>query len=374
MSKRKSHEGTLYYVQKKKLWRGTVQIGHKPDGKPNRQVFYGKTEQEVLEKMRAVSYQHQMSNYIMPEKTNVLQWLIQWLDTFKKLQLKPKTYNYYQTVINYHVANSLLGNLKIQEVKLIHIQQFLNFKSQTLSPATIRKMHCVLNSAFKQALYNEIVHKNPCVGAIMPKPNPKQIKAFTIEQADKFLDIAKSKTKLYDMFVVAVDTGLRLSEISALTWHDIDFDKNTISVNKNVVNVKENDSFKMVKQDTTKTKAGIRTVPLTYRCASVLKHRKLHIKNILVFPTINDSYFRPQNINKRFKSVLKSMGLDGFSFHSFRHTFCTRLFEAGIDAKTVQTLAGHKDIATTLNIYSHVMPHKKQEAILQMEKYLKECK
>lgn len=180
-------------------------------------------------------------------------------------------------------------------------------------------------------------------------------------------------------YILALGTGLRLGEILALRWTDINLKENYININKAlkstyIIDNKGNREFTVIEQPP-KTKNSIRTVPLNNNLIDLLlEHRKkqmierdsnidIYFDNNLVFSTPQGNYLSESNVRKSFKRVLKKCNLNDFRFHDLRHTFATRLFENGIPPKTVQSLLGHSNISTTLNIYTHVMKDTKDKAI-----------
>ena len=181
------------------------------------------------------------------------------------------------------------------------------------------------------------------------------------------------------LYILALGTGLRLGEILALKWTDINFKNNYIDINKAIkstykIDSKGNREFQIIEQQP-KTKNSVRTVPLNENLIELLQqHRKkqmidrdsnieIYFDNNLVFSTPVGNYLNESNVRKTFKKILKKCNLKELRFHDLRHTFATRLFENGVPPKTVQTILGHSDISTTLNIYTHVMKDTKDKAI-----------
>jgi integrase len=171
---------------------------------------------------------------------------------------------------------------------------------------------------------------------------------------------------------VNIDTGLRRGELLALTWEDIDFENGSINVNKNIVTAKnrKTNTYEVAVQDSTKTKSGMRKIPLTQRSLLILKELKLRQQKLsnIVFCSTNGTHIEPNNYNRAFGMVLKKAKLSNFSPHVLRHTYATRLFEINVPAKTVSELLGHASITITLNTYTHVMPETKAEAIKALDR------
>jgi len=190
-----------------------------------------------------------------------------------------------------------------------------------------------------------------------------------LSEQKTFLTFAKDY-RLYSAFVVNLDTGLRLGELLALTWKDIDLVNGFINVNKNIVVVEDRDNetdnkTKLLVQDTTKTKSGKRKIPLIARSLQLLNELKLkqQANSDIVFCSEKGTHVFPRNFERTFSKVINKAGIDKCNVHTMRHTFATRLFEKDVSVKTVSKLLGHSSVSFTLNFYIHVLPTTKAEAI-----------
>ena len=229
----------------------------------------------------------------------------------------------------------------------------------------------ILNSALEKACLNELILKNPCNGVELPALTQKEIKAFTQEEETKFLEASKDD-KLYSLFLLGLDSGARLGELLALTWSDVNLDKGEISISKNLIYVKdfedesENNNILKV-QDSPKSKSSIRKVPLTQRCLKMLKELKGRTNSIYVFCTKTGNFISPRNANRSFYRLVHKAGIKKCSFHTLRHTFATKLFNAGVPINAVSNLLGHAKTSTTLDIYVSLLPSLKKDAIKALD-------
>ena len=193
--------------------------------------------------------------------------------------------------------------------------------------------------------------------------------------------------------MVAVTTGLRQGEICALTWDDINLDKKEISVTKTLLYQKlEGDSKKTFHINPPKTKTSKRKVPINKQCELALKKQFIQRNNImakssakplkgfedLLFTTKFGTPICDQILIDNIKKIIDEINIcrdeleqfEYFSPHCLRHTFATRCFETDIPPKTVQQLLGHASLQMTMDLYTHVLEDKKQEAMLKLEKTL----
>lgn len=373
-TKRRNGEGSIQELENGKFM-GKIMLGRQPDGKPNRKSVYGKTQAEVLNKINELKYEYSHGIYIEPNRTKLGEWLIFWLKTYKQKKIKPRTYDTYESQINANIITSL-GHIMLKDLNTNHIQHFYNKlydDGNGLSSATIRKIHQIINSALKKAQSIDMIGKNPATYVELPVFEQKLVKAFSREEQEAFFEAAKG-FDYYNAYLFDVDTGIREGELLALNWKDIDFQKGLVHINKTLVFVKDRKSksgkvYLLQVQDSTKTKAGTRTIPLTKRCLTILKELKLKngFKSQLVFPSRKGTFIDPSNFQRCFLTICKRAGLEGYSCHTLRHTFATRCFENNINVKIVSKWLGHKKISHTLDIYTHVLPDKDMEAIEMLE-------
>ena len=365
--RRGNGEGSITKL-KNGLWMGRVTIGRKEDGKLNRKSLYGNTRAEVSSKMIALQNEVQTGNYISEEMT-LKQWLITWLKEYKAINLKPRTYDVYETQVNHNIIPDI-GYLMLKDLKQQDLQRFYNKKynnGKGLSGATIRKIHNIINSALNQAVDNELMHKNVSKNVQLPKLIKPQVKAFTLQEQNSFFEAAK-EYRLNNAFVVNVDTGLRAGELLALTWKDIDLDNGLLTVNKNIMSVKNRDENaqtknKLIVQDSPKTEAGNRTIPLTKRSLIILKGMHEIKTTDIVFPSEKNTYISLRNYQRTFYKVLDKAGMEKCSPHVLRHSFVTRCFERNVQTKVISEMVGHAKLAHTTDIYTHVMLNVKRDAV-----------
>lgn len=256
---------------------------------------------------------------------------------------------------------------------------------------------------FKYAVHNRIISFNPCAGVEVPKTKKKDIRVLTVEEQREVIEQAKGRLHS-NMIEVALGTGLRSGELRGLTWSDIDFRKREISINKTLVYIKDMETKKYVfKYQTPKTKNSIRTIPMQESVYKALKRQKIQLKEMqlmceewknlegfehLVFlgkngKPISERAFQvtldgiEKAINKERECIAKKNKtsfepIPHFYPHALRHTFATRCFEAGIEAKVVQGFLGHYSIAITLDLYTHVTDDKAKSEMDKLQNLYQE--
>lgn len=170
MAKRENGEGTITQLANGSFM-GKIQI----DGV--RKSVYGKSKPEVIRKLQQLSV-NSLNGLKEPSSMTLNTWLLFWLENYKKLKLKPKTYEVYETQ-SVHNILPFLGDIRLKDLNPLQIQKYINKKAETLSPATVRKQYSILRACLEKAVVNEMINKNPCNQIELPVLTQKEIKAFT---------------------------------------------------------------------------------------------------------------------------------------------------------------------------------------------------
>ena len=381
--KRGNGEGSIV-KRKDGSWMGAVVVGRTPKGDLNRKYFYGKTRKEVADKMLPILSTLQAGEYVEPSKVSLSEWLDIWLNEYKKNALKPTTFDSYETNIRYHLKPAI-GHISLKDLKTYDLQKFINEKYDNgkVSTALLRKLRNILHGALQQAIVIQHITKNVTEGLILPQHKQKDIKVLTREEEKRFKE-ALAGDKLETAFKFALASGLRIGEFLGLTWDCIDWEQGIISVRKSLIRVKDRSvnakkKNKYIVEDTTKTKNSKRKVPIPKSAMVMMEMYKqnqetekglaegVYDDNNLVFCTALGNRIVPRNAERSFTRLAKKAGIEGASIHSLRHTYATRLFELGVASKTVSELLGHKNVSHTLDVYTHVLPDTKNEAVQKLD-------
>ena len=383
MAKRRSNgEGSIVKNMRNGIqigWRASITIGTDDKGKLIRKQFTGKTQQDVKYKLQ--EYKKQMLMGVLNEdKLTVSDWFYSWLFDYRKQDLKPKSFQRYHGIYKNYIENTDCGNIKLNDLRTTHLQRHYKKLLDTgVTPTTIRQINTNLKTCLNEAERQGYIQKNWCKLVTLPKKEDnKEVKVLTKQEQEKFLEAIKGH-ELELLYIVALGTGLRIGEILGLKWSDIDFKNNELHVNRSLQKAAIYEDDKIVRyevQETTpKTKNSLRTIPVPQNIIKkLIAHKKEQNELILLLQEEydNKNYVFCNKLGKpiedkrpgrNLKTILTSISIEPIKFHALRHTYATRLFEAGIPPKTVQHLMGHSDIETTMNIYTHVMKEQKLEAI-----------
>ena len=393
VKKRKSRskangEGTIYTTMKngKLYYKATLTIGIDDKGKLIRKSFCSYKKQEVVNRM--AEYKTQLNNGLISsdDKITLEQWFHTWLFEFRINELKDTSFERYEGIFRNYIKGSILGKKKLSGIRTAHIQAYYNtLAEQGKSTNTIKTLNKTLKTCLNDALKQGYIVKNYCSLVTMPKSDIKEkehdITFFTIEEQQRFIaTLDKNRNRM--LFILALGSGLRLGELMALKWDNVDMVNNTLSVTHAISRIskvgKDGSRTWSVLEHDPKTKSSIRTIPLPVNIVKelrkhkleqdkeILKNGELYQKNNLVFCTELGGYLDTRNLTRSYARALSKAGIEHKKFHSMRHTYATRLFENDVPIKTVQSLMGHNDITTTMNIYTHVTPEKMTDEVQKL--------
>lgn len=297
----------------------------------------------------------------------------------------------YNTRIGYNFVSNILGKepfsrLKVSNVKVSDAQKWIiKMYNDGKGYSTLSSICGVVKPAFQMACNEDVIRKNPFdfkITDVVPN-NSKKREALTEDEQTEWLSFIKNdKTycKYYDEFVVLLNTGMRVSEFCGLTSRDLDFNNRKINVDHQLVR-ERNGKYYVEK---TKTQAGCRFIPMTNEVFQSLKRIIENRPKLKIEPFV-DGYtgfiLVDKNGNpkialhieneirwslKKYKKLFPNKPPIIVTPHVLRHTFCTNMINAGMDAKKLQYLMGHSDVSTTLNIYTHMGYEKASEQMLKI--------
>ena len=275
-------QGTIYKMSNGKF-RGQLTIGYNENGSPKRKSFTGKTKKEVSDKMKAFYVDNNRGLLPTDDKITLSKWFYTWLFTYRIHDLKPSSFERYEGLYRNYIESSSIGKIKLIDLRTHHIQAYYNslVAEEGKSPSTIKTINKCLKSCLNQALKEGYITKNYCTLITLPKgseTSKETINIFTLEEQQTFMrECMNNKNGM--LYILALGTGLRLGEILALKWTDINFKNNYIDINKAIkstykIDSKGNREFQIIEQQP-KTKNSIRTVPLNNNLIELLQqHRK----------------------------------------------------------------------------------------------------
>lgn len=361
-------------------WVGRIRIGYNEQGKPVIKAVYGKTENEAKRKLRDYIREMHKNDGVVVQRNTVSNYMIEWLNNNKRNALKPKSFDRLEQTLQYQVLPAI-GHIQLAALTSSDIQRMINdLAAAGKSRSTIKKAYDAVNECFRTGVIQRTVTFNPALGVTLPRANPSDdtLRFFNDDEVRAITETALRKYKsgkqiyrLGDAIILDLNTGLRLSELLALKWKDVDLEKKEIYINSSIVMVKDRkdgtNKFVPLEQDSTKTFSGTRYVPLNDAAyEAILRLKALNEGFEYVISNSNGKAPLPRNIDRMFRNIQELAGFPKdhiYGPHALRHTFATRLFANGADVKMVSAILGHKDVSVTYNTYIHVIEEQKRKII-----------
>lgn len=343
-----------------------------------RQTIYAKKYKEVVQKLRDAQAEDEKKLNVVSKDMTLDEWFDIWLDTCKS-NCRNSSKESYRA--QYKRVKKQLGWRKLSTLNLIVMQQALNeLCSDTSRKMTKSVLVDMLNKAVDSGLLVQNTAKS--LNTVVDQKEKDERRVLTKEETQWFLEEAK-RSSYYYLFVIALETGMRIGELCGLKWEDVDFDNSVIYVNHTLAYFIKDGKY-VYEMHNTKTKAGKRKIPMTRTAAKILRYQKWNRQRMiaekpcseeyrdLVFSTRGNAPANRHVVLQSMKGVFKHIqkkheNFEPFTPHTFRHTFATRALENGMQIKTLSRILGHSRIEITLNLYCHVTDDTLFEEMLKME-------
>ena len=353
-----SRRGDNIHKRKDGRWEGRYKYGVKNDGTTAyRSVYdYSYTEcKNKLEKAKANTLVSK-SNYSDIKFSEVLEL---WLNA-NKIRTKGSTENKYRYMIDLHIKPKL-GNFKVSHLTATVINDFLHQKlgrdsktSEALSPSYVRTLAIIIESSLKFAVNEDFCKplKNKINKPTIPKT---ELSVLSVTEQNQYEYVLKKSNNLASLgTLIALHTGMRIGEICALQWKDIDSTNNLIYVKYTVSRIKTHNQHTKTTLiiDTPKTNSSNRVIPISSALKPIIEDAFKFKKSDFVISETKQ-FIGTRTFDYKYRKLISDAGLKVVGFHTLRHTFATRCIEAGMDIKTLSEILGHASATTTLNIYVH---------------------
>lgn len=345
------------YRRKDGRYEGRIPLGYDDKGRIKYKYLYSKSLSELKEKMLCAYAKTGSSAEKICDKT-LKELCCEWLAS-AKLRVKNSSYCCYEKLINKHVI-PYFENIKYGELGTTIINEFTDHKLKFgksngfggLSAKSVHDILVVMRSVAKYA-EREYGYRNPMRNISMPKSESKEAEVFNKDERSRLQNYLQSNLTESNLgILLTMYSGLRIGELCALTWDDIDFRNGILHVSKTVQRLSKGfgSSKTTVEITSPKSKTSVRDIPIPASVLNILKQNRCS-GYIL---SGNNKPVEPRTMQNRFKAVLKECGIRNANFHLLRHTYATVCIESGFDAKTVSELLGHSNVNITVNLqYGH---------------------
>ncbi|HEX76206.1 MAG TPA: site-specific integrase [Dehalococcoidia bacterium] len=336
------------------------------------------SHKDAKKKLTELLHQLDTGSYIEPSKTTMAEYLEYWLAEYVKPNLSPKGYERYESISRVHLIPAI-GNIALTQLKPEHLQKLYAAKIKAgLQPRTVRYHHVVLHKAIAIAMKWGMGTRNVADSVDIPRSSEADMQTWNENELAQFLEASKD-SQYYELYYLALFTGMRRSELLALRWCDIDFVYSQIYVNRGLHHLKDG-SYVFTQPKSARSR---RTIALSPSAISVLRQyydkRQMDAAmlgisltdNDLVFSTVEGKPLRPNTVTRAWKNMANRAGIKVIRLHDARHTHASLMLKQGIHPKIVQERLGHASIQITLDTYSHVAPGLQEAAAKSFDALVK---
>ncbi len=368
-----------------------VELRIRIDGK--QQSFYGKNESEARKKLREYrKLKKENADSTEYSKEYLSNYVKNWLLTYKFGKIKDSSYDILERVFNNQIAPSEIAHKKLRDITIDDMQFFIDDVASKYSESILKKTLEILSPAIKRAVTENKMRFNPLDFIALPKKNiivgmdlddEEKERIYTeheIEEITKacmsFYGTNTRNTNRYryaPAYILLLNTGMRVGELAALKWKDIDLNKNTIRINKTVSTIKNRNRFESGNKKvniitTTKTQKSNRIIPLNETARLILQELQkrqmdMGIQSEHVISTRDGKVMLVRVLEQTFARICEENGIQYRGVHALRHTFGSILVRKGVDIKVISEILGHSTVQFTYDRYIHIIKEMKAQAI-----------
>lgn len=309
----------------------------------------------------------------MKQKKTLREIALLWTED-KRQYVKPSTIAAYELTVHKHIIPEF-GDMTAIDGR--PVQQFVLKKlGSGLSQNTVKDILTVLKMILGFAADRNYMPESAW-SVRFPTGNHRQpVEVFSINEQKKLMSFLASNFSFRNLGIyICLSTGLRIGEICALTWGDVDLDRGVVRVRRTIERIyhlDRKDKHTELVLNSPKSRNSLREIPMTKDLISIVKPLKRIVNDSFYILSNDLKPTEPRTYRNYYKNLIRRLNLPQLKFHCLRHSFATRCIESSCDYKTVSVLLGHSDISTTLNLYVHPDFEQKRRCVEQMLKSLKQ--
>lgn len=343
--------GENIYKRKDGRYEGRYVIGRAENGRTKFGYIYGYQYSEVRNKLFLKKAQLLKNSGENACRLSLIQWMQRWLHGEVRSRVKETSYAAYCNLWSRHIAPQM-SHLLLDRITADDVRELMAaLHEKKLASSTQNAVLRLLKSAMNAAWEEGHVRRNPCLH-VRPKQNDHTEQRVLSTAEQNQLTQHGNLAALLGLY-----TGLRLGEVCALQWTDVDWEGRTIAVRRTVQRTVGQNGLRV---GTPKTAQSRRVIPVPEFLLNMLAQMERQSQWIFGH---GDLPAEPRTVQRRLAHTAQALGMQGVHFHTLRHTFATRLMELGVDVKTVSVLLGHSNTRTTLEFYAHSLPEQQRSAV-----------
>lgn len=381
ITKRTLKDGTVVY---------DIVLDTRTGGEKRRQkrVRGFKSRKEAEAALAGLIHEVEKGTYLEPEKATLGEYLEEWLKAHA-LSVSPRTLANYALYVREHIIPAI-GHIPLAKLRPLHIQRFVaslmtggrkdKRKLPALSPTTVRHVYTTLHKALADAVKWQLVPYNPASGVTAPKRNRKECAVLDKKDIPRLLEAFSGGVMEMPVFL-GITTGMRLGEILALRWEDVDLAGGKIHVRRSLSKNRLNNQLEFKEPKTTKSRRTVEIGPEVVARLKKHKARQLEMRlaagprwkeHGLVCCRGDGTPIDPSTASARFSKAAEKLRLR-LGFHDLRHTHATLLLQSNVNPKIISERLGHAAVSITLDLYSHILPGMQAPAVQAVEGLLSEA-
>ncbi|WP_137663140.1 tyrosine-type recombinase/integrase [Enterococcus hulanensis] len=364
-------KGENIYLRKDGRWEGRFPKGRKTNGRIKYGYVYGKSYTEVKQKLYPLRIRYQSLQRIQGFSAESFEdWTAEWLNEVQD-EVKPSTLSSYRYKLTKYVL-PVLNETPLNELSIDSGRSLLKILQEKLSRSTIQVIFRIVNKCLNRARKKGKIHTNPFSELTIPKAKQKKVHSLSFSEQKKIMAVAAKEKKGYGIpSLLALYSGMRIGEIAALQWSDIDFNANLIYVNHTYQRITTSQADKrtqLILADS-KTEASVRMIPIGKTLKKLLLNHRKQSKGSFVFSTKGQPC-EPRLLTYHFHRIREKAALAHIHFHQLRHSFATRCLEINKDISSVSALLGHASTQMTLDTYVDAMLEQRFRVIDQLDRLI----
>jgi integrase len=366
-----ARKGENIYKRKDGRWEGRYIKGRAEDGRPRFGYVYGRRYGDVRAKLLPLRHLyrgiHEPSGYGGTFSQFAQAWLHEMAASAIR-PLKPSTVSFYRTLLNTYLLPAF-GERRLNSLTRGDISEFVeSLMHRGMKTGSIRNIAGLLGRIMKAAASKGALPANPCGGIALPKRDVSPVRALRVREQQK-IEQAAAQDKNGLAVLLALFTGMRIGEICALKWEDVDLAKGVVNVRGTLQRIASEGAGGKTQLvfGTPKSAYANRSIPLTPTLARRLETEMGGRPDGYVV-TCRGGFAEPRTLRYRFAGILKAAGVGHVCFHSMRHTFATRCVETGMDVTTLSRLLGHSSVKMTLDIYTDSSPERREASVRKLDR------